>query len=196
MKTKQESILILASILLLLLSEKAEAFWVHLNDAQRGEAMYYGARNVKTDAKEFFKEWTFDKGIKGVVILNSEFLTLASAAREAAISGDEMDADAIEDALAKTQGKLVFTVYLYGKEKDFAKDYSAVIKTGGKTYPASYWEEGESSPSETHPGMIAEELFFYFPLGEISPDSPVTLEIGDSKLKEKFQFDIDLKKVK
>jgi hypothetical protein len=107
-----------------------------------------------------------------------------------------MDADQIDDALAKTSGKLVFTVYLYGKTEDFAKDYVAKIRSGGKVYPASYWEEGENSPSESHPGYIAQELFYYFPIGDISPEKPITLEIGEPKQKEKAIFDFDLKKIK
>ncbi len=195
MKWNDKRVLFLAGFLLFF-AGRAEALWVHLNEAQRGEAMYYGARNINADPKAFFKEWTFDKGEKGVVILNSEFLTLASAARDAAQSGEEMDSNTIEDSLAKAQGKLVFTVYLYGKEKDFAKDFIALIKAGGKIFPATYSEDGDNTPSESHPGMFVQELFYYFPLGEISPEGPIVLEIGDPKQKEKLQFEIDLKKVK
>jgi hypothetical protein len=195
MKFSDKGVLFLAWFLFFF-TARAEALWVHLDEAQRGEAMYYGARNINTDPKVFFKEWTFDKGEKGVVILNSEFLTLASAARDAAQSGEEMDSNAIEDSLAKAQGKLVFTVYLYGKEKDFARDFIALIKAGRKIFPATYSEDGENAPSENHPGMFVQELFYYFPVGEISPESLIILEIGDPKQKEKLQFEMDLKKVK
>jgi len=107
-----------------------------------------------------------------------------------------MDENAIEDALAKAQGKLVFTVYLYGKDKDFAKNFIAVLKSGGKIFPATYWEDGENSLSESHPGMVVQELFYYFPVGEISLEKTVILEIGDPKQKDKVQFEIDLNKLK
>lgn len=195
MKLNDKKVLFLTAFLLLF-AGRAEALWVHLNDSQIGEAMYYGARNINADPKAFYKEWTFDKGEKGIVILNSEFLTLASAARDAAQAGEEMDSNAIEDSLAKAQGKLVFTVYLYGKEKDFAKDFIALIKSGGKIFPATYSEDGENTPSESRPGMFVQELFYYFPLGEISPESLIVLEIGDSKKKDMVQFEMDLKKIK
>lgn len=180
----------------LLVPMNVQALWVHLNDSQRGEAMYYGAKSVNTDSKDFFRGWTFDKGPNGLVILNSEFLTLASAARDAAQTGEELDSDRIEDILAKTQGKLVFTVYLYGKEKDFAKDFVAVMKADGKIFPATYSEDGENSPSESQPGMFVQEIFYYFPIGEISLNKEIILEIGDPKQKNKLHFEIDLNKVK
>ena len=182
--------------MLIFLPASAEALWLHLNEAQRGEAMYYGAKNVNANPKDFYRDWTIDRGDKGVAILNSEYLTLASAARDAAESGEEMDENAIEDALAKAQGKLVFTVYLYGKDKDFAKNFIAVLKSGGKIFPATYWEDGENSLSESHPGMVVQELFYYFPVGEISLEKTVILEIGDPKQKDKVQFEIDLNKLK
>ena len=183
-------------ISLMSLNQEAKAMWVHLNETQKGEAIGYGVRNTNADLRLFFKEWTVDLGKNGVAILNSEFLTLAFAARDAASTGEEMESYAIDDALAKSQGKFVFTVTVFGKGADFAKDYVGILKVGGKTYPATYWEEGEANSSESQPGLFVQDLFYYFPMGEISPEGQISLFVGGDLKKEKIQFDFDLKKLK
>ncbi|MHB8482623.1 MAG: hypothetical protein ACYDBV_07820 [Nitrospiria bacterium] len=183
-------------VILVTLNQEAKALWVHLNETQKGEAMSYGMRNVNTGLPLFFKEWTVDLGKNGTAILNSEFLTLAFAARDAALSGQEMDSYAIDDALAKAQGKLVFTVTVFGKGEDFAKDYEAVVQSGGKTLPATYWEEGEVTPSESQPGMVVQDLFYYFPIGEIPLEGTISLLVENPQKKERIQFTFDLKKIK
>jgi hypothetical protein len=193
---KGQKIILPALFILMSFSVPAGAIQIHLSEAQRGEAISYGVRNLNTDTRVFFKEWTVDHGVNGLAILNSEFLTLANSARDAALDGQEMDPYAIEDSLAKTQGKLVFTIYAYGKTEDFAKDYGALLKTNGKTYPATYWEDGEVTPSESHPGMLVQELFYYFPVGSISPESQIILQIGTPAQKDKIQFEFDLKKIR
>ena len=191
-----KKLLLWVMAILLGLNQEAGAMWVHLNETQKGEAIGYGMKNVNTDLRLFFKEWTVDLGKNGVAILNSEFLTLAFAVRDSASSGQELDNYAIDDALAKAQGKLVFTVTLFGKGEDFAKDYVGLIKFGGKTFSATYWEEGEVSSSETQPGMFVQDLFYYFPIGEIPPEGQLSLLVGNPQKKEKIQFDFDLKKLK
>ena len=183
-------------VTLMSLSREAKALWIHLNETQKGEAISYGIRNVNTDLRLFFKEWTVDLGKNGVAIFNSEFLTLAFAARDAALSGQEMDNYAIDDTLAKVQGKLVFTVTVFGKGEDFAKDYEAVLQAGSKTLPATYWEEGEVTPSESQPGMVVQDLFYYFPVGEMPSEGTISLLVGIPQKKEKIQFNFDLKKIK
>ena len=188
----------MAILLTIMAGETVPAFgiYLHLDDARRNEAMAYGARNVNTDLRVFYKEWTVDLDKQGAAILNTEFITLALATRDAALSGQEMDNFAIEDALARAQGKMVFSVSLFGKGADFAKDYEAIIKAGNKVVRATFWDQGDATPSESQPGLHVQDLFYYFPIEEISPTGKIILSIGSYSKKEKIEFSFDLSKIR
>lgn len=175
---------------------RADAMYVRMDEEKKSEAINYGVRNVNTDLRAFYKEWTSDLGAQGAAILNTEFITLAQAARDAVESGNEMDSFTIEDALARSQGKMVFSVTLYGKGADFTKDYEAVIKVGGKIIQASFWDQNDPAPSESQPSLYVQDLFYYFPIGDISPGSQIILSVGKYQGKERLDFKFDLSKMR
>lgn len=172
----------------------AHAMMQKLTPEQRDAAIKYGKRGVRTDVMDFIKEWSVNNGDKGFAFIITEFLALAFAAQQAAMRSAELNNFDIEDTLAKSAGKLVFRVTLFGDTNSFAKDYTAVVQTGEKTVPATFWNNppGESyGDGKTKPAFVTDSDF-YFPAEGIDPNATITLLVKDKDGKEvtKFQFDL------
>jgi len=169
-----------------------------LSPEQRNEAIKYGKMGVRKEVTEFIKEWSVDGGRNGFAFITTEFLALAYAARQAALQPAELTNFEIEDALSQSRGKLVFRVTTYGNTMDFSKENTAVIETGGKTIPATFWTNGEGEAYDDgkgQPAFIADSDFF-FPAEGIDPNSRITLIIQDKDGKAVAQFKFDLSKVR
>jgi hypothetical protein len=177
----------------------AIALYQRLTQEQIDEAIKFGKRHVNTDTIDFLREWGMGLGPdKGDAIIITEFLALALAARDYAARGGELDRFEIEDTLAKSSGKLVFRVTTYGNSMDFAKEYTAYIKPGGKIVPATYWTNSDGEPygdGKTKPAFVADSDFF-FPSEGIDPSSSLTLTVQDHTGKPVAQFQFDLKKIR
>jgi hypothetical protein len=177
---------------------RADGMFQKLTPDQRDEAIKYGKRNIRKDVTEFIKEWSVNNGDAGFAFITTEFLALAFAARQAALQSAELNNFDIEDTLAKSSGKLVFRVSLFGNTDSFSKDYTAVLKVGEKVHPSTFWN---NSPGETYGGDPAKPQFvadsdFYFPSEGIDPNSTVTLVVQNKEAKEVSTFSFDLAKMR
>ena len=165
-----------------------------LTPEQRDAAIKYGKKGVRMEVSDFIKEWSVNNGDKGFAFIITEFLALAFASQQSAMKSAELNNFDIEDTLAKSAGKLVFRVTLFGSTDSFAKDYTAVVRAGDKTVPATFWNNppGESyGDGKTKPAFVTDSDF-YFPADGIDPNSTITLAVQDKEGKEvtKFQFDL------
>lgn len=165
-----------------------------LSAEERASAINYGKRGVRTELMEFIKEWSVDQGKDGFAFITTEFLALAYAARQAALKSSELNNFDIEDSLAKSSGKLVFRVTLFGPTEEFAKNYSAVLKADGRTVPSTFWNNPKGEPygdGKTQPAFVTDSDF-YFPSEGINPKGSVTLTILDASAKEVGRFPFNL----
>lgn len=169
-----------------------------LSAEQREEAIKHGKRSVRMEVPEFIKEWSVDNGTNGFAFITTEFLALAYAARQAALQSGELNNFDIEDTLAKSSGKLVFRVSLFGNTDTFSKDFSAVLRVGDKTLPSTFWN---NPPGETYgdgkskPAFVADSDF-YFPSEGIDPNAVVLLMVQDKDGKEVAKFSFNLSKMR
>jgi hypothetical protein len=175
----------------------APAMYSNLTEEQKLEAINYGSTNSQADPTDFLGEWAvvLDHD-KGVAIMITEFLALASAAKEAISNGTALSQFDIEDAIARSKDKLVFRVTTFGPTMNFAKNYTAVVKTPTKTVATTYWNNSEGEgfgDGKTRPRFIADSDF-YFPSEGIDPNGKITLIIKDQQGNVVTQFDFDLSK--
>jgi hypothetical protein len=182
----------------LLLPSDSYAMLQKLSPEQREDAIKYGKRGIRTDVPDFIKEWSVDNGNSGFAFMITEFLALAFAARQSALQSAELNTFDIEDTLAKSSGKLVFRVSLFGKTDSFSRDYTAVLRVGEKTFPSTFWN---NSPGETYgdgkekPAFVADSDF-YFPSEGIDPGSVITLVVQDKDGKDVSSFLFNLAKMR
>jgi len=170
----------------------------NLTPEQREAAIKYGKMGARMDVSDFIKEWSVNNGDKGFAFIITEFLALAFAAQQAALRSAELNNFDTEDALAKSSGKLVFRVTTFGNTDTFAKDYTAVIRAGDKTSPATFWNNppGEAyGDGKTKPAFVTDSDF-YFPADGIDPSSTITLVLQDKDDKEVAKFVFDLAKMR
>lgn len=170
-----------------------------LSPEQIVEAIKYGKSHVQTDPLELLREWGVGLGPdKGDAIIITEFLALALAARQFAARGEELSPLNIEDAVARSSGKLVFRVSTYGNKVEFAKEYTADLKPGEKTIPATFWTNGVGEAygdGISQPAFVVDSDFF-FPAAGIAPDSSITLIVKDKDGKAVAEFKFDLAKIR
>ncbi|MBI3610722.1 MAG: hypothetical protein HY204_08485 [Nitrospirae bacterium] len=168
----------------------SNAMMQHLSPEQRDDAIKYGKRGVRKEVEEFIKEWSVDKGSMGSAFITTEFLALAYAARQAALQSADLNSFDIEDTLAKSSGKLVFRVTLYGNTDNFAKDYTAVLQVGGNILPSTFWSNPPGEPygdGKTKPAFVTDSDYF-FPAEGIDPNASVTLVVQNKDGKEVMKF--------
>jgi hypothetical protein len=169
-----------------------------LSPEQRDDAIKYGKRSVKMDVPEFIKEWSVDNGNNGFAFIITEYLALAFAARQAALQSSELNNFDIEDTLAKSSGKLVFRVSLFGNTDSFTKDYTAVLRVGDKAFPSTYWNNppGEAyGDGKTKPAFVADSDF-YFPSEGLDPNSVVLFVVQDKDGKDVSKLSFNLAKMR
>ncbi len=169
-----------------------------LSPEQRDDAIKYGKRSVKMDVPEFIKEWSIDNGNNGFAFIITEYLALAFAARQAALQSSDLNPFDIEDTLAKSSGKLVFRVSLFGNTDSFSKDYTAVLRVGDKVFPSTYWNNppGEAyGDGKTKPAFVADSDF-YFPSEGLDPNSVVLFVVQDKDGKDVSKFSFNLAKMR
>jgi hypothetical protein len=169
-----------------------------LSPEQKDEAIKYGKRSVKMDVPEFIKEWSINNGNNGFAFIITEYLALAFAARQAALQSSDLNPFDIEDTLAKSSGKLVFRVSLFGNTDSFSKDYTAVLRVGDKAFPSTYWNNppGEAyGDGKTKPAFVADSDF-YFPSEGLDPNSVVLFVVQDKDGKDVSKFSFNLAKMR
>ena len=186
-------------IALLISAQPAPAMLQKLNDEQTKEAILFGKRSVKQDVMDFIKEWSADLGNdKGTAFLITEFLALANASRDAALRSMELNKFDIEDTLAKSSGKIVFRVSVFGSNAAFAKDYTAIIRSGAKTIPTTFWKNGDGEQygdGKSHPAFVSDNDY-YFPSEGVDFNAPLALVVQDREGKEVARFSFDLAKLR
>lgn len=175
----------------------APAMYANLTEEQKLEAISYGSSNSQAEITDFLGEWAvvLDND-KGMAILITEFLALASAAKDAISKGTALTQFDIEDAVARSADKLVFRVTTFGPTMNYAKNYTAVVQSADKTVSTTYWtnSEGEGfGDGKTRPRFVADSDF-YFPSEGINPNGRITLIIKDHEGNTITQFDFDLSK--
>ncbi|HEY5648821.1 MAG TPA: hypothetical protein VIU33_04940 [Nitrospiria bacterium] len=166
----------------------------NLVEDQRQEAIIYGKRGIRTEVSEFIEEWSVNKGLDGFAFITTEFLALAYAARTSALRMADLSNYDIEDTLAKSSGKLVFRVTLFGDSPDFAREYTAVILAGDQTIPTTFWSNPGGEPygdGETSPTYVTDSDFF-FPSEGIDPEGKITLVIQNESGEDVTRFAFDL----
>ncbi|HSG05949.1 MAG TPA: hypothetical protein VLB09_06085, partial [Nitrospiria bacterium] len=165
-----------------------------LSEDERQEAVLYGKRGIRTELPEFIKEWSVNNKLEGFAFITTEFLALAYAARQSALRMTEMNSYDIEDTLAKSSGKLVFRVTLFGDSPDFSRNYTAIVKTDTTTVPTTFWDTPSGDPygdGESSPTYVSDSDF-YFSSEEVDPEEKITLVILDDQEKEVSRFSFDL----
>ncbi len=188
---------IFASILsayILLATPVAHGMLKKLTAAQREDAILYGKKGTRSDVTEFIKEWSVNKGKDGFAFIQTEFLGLAYAARQAALGMAELDSFEIEDTLAQSSGKLVFRVTLFGNTPDFARDYSAVITSDKLTTPTTFWNIPIGEPygdGKSKPAFVI-DADFYFPDEGLNPNGTLNLIIRNKDGNDVVDFPFNL----
>ncbi|MFQ5455206.1 MAG: hypothetical protein ACE5EA_03245 [Nitrospirota bacterium] len=177
----------------------ADAILMGLKDHEIQQAVSYGNFNAKTDDYEFLSEWIVNKGdYKGSAMLITEFLRIAYSARDAAIRAKEFTQHDINDAVAESRGRLVFSVSLYGSLPNFSKNLMAELRTPEKTIEVSFWTNSPAEPfgdGMDAPGYVA-DCEYWFSNKEIDPDSTVTLVVINPASGKQWEFPIDLSKMR
>ncbi len=173
---------------------KTPAMLQNLSEDERQEAIIAGKRGLRTELPEFIEEWSVNHRFEGFAFITTEFLALAYASRQSALRMTEMNSYDIEDTLAKSSGKLVFRVTLFGDSPDFSRNFTAMVKADGKTIPTTFWDTPSADPygdGETDPTFVSDSDF-YFPSDEVDPEGNITLIIQDDQGKEVASFSFDL----
>lgn len=166
----------------------------NLSEDEKQDAIIAGKRGLRTEIPEFIEEWSVNNRFDGFAFITTEFLALAYAARQSALRMSEMNAYDIEDTLAKSSGKLVFRVTLFGDNPDFSRNFTAVLKADGETLPTTFWDTPSADPygdGETPPTYVSDSDF-YFPSEGVDPEGTITLIIQDDQDKEVTRFSFDL----
>lgn len=166
----------------------------NLGEDERHEAIIHGKRGIRTEVSEFIEEWSVNHGLDGFAFITTEFLALAYAARTSALRMADLSGYEIEDALAKSSGKLVFRVTLFGDSPDFAREYTAIILAGDETIPTSFWDNPGGEPygdGETSPTYVTDNDFF-FPSEGIDAEGKITLVVQTEGGEEVARFAFDL----
>lgn len=185
----------LAFLGVLTLQSVSHAMLQNLSKEKRDEAIQYGKRGVKTEVTDFIKEWSVNKGKDGFAFITTEFLSLAYASRQAALRMVPLNNFDIEDTLAKSSGKLVFRVTLFGSTEIFARDFTAILETDGKTIHTTFWNNPPGEPYEEGKGKQAyvTDSDFYFPSDGIDPNGKIILVVQDEDSKSVAKFPFNLK---
>jgi len=169
-----------------------------LSEEQKTEAISFGKRSVKKELTEFIEEWSVNKKYDGFAFITTEFLALAYASRQATFKFSTLNKFDIEDTLAKSSGKLVFRVTLFGETENFAKDYTAIIRTDGKTIPTTFWNNPTGDPfgdDKSKPAFVTDSDY-YFPADGIDPQGRIVLIIQDKDGNEVAEFPFELGKLR
>lgn len=199
MKTKfLKVILFLFLIIQFSFPSESVAVYMDLTASQISAAINVGNAYVQMDNYEFLSEWivSLPKN-RGEALLNTEYISLAYEAKKAASNGMELSEFDIEDVLSRTRNRLVFSVTLYGRGRNFAKDNEAVliIHRNGEEEEiiSTFWENGEG---ERVSGSTYEaECSYWFPAKGINPDDDVTLFLT-SAVDEVWEFHFNLASLK
>lgn len=199
MKLKLFSILTVLAALWSAAPRPAAAMYMDLTEDQKLDAIKYGSSNAQAEMTEFLAEWVkvLDND-KGVAFIITEFLALATEAKNAIFKGTALSQFDIDDAVARSADKLVFRVTTFGQTMNFAKDYTAVVTAGKKKIRTTYWTNGEGEgfgDGKTRPRFIADSDF-YFPSEGVDPNGKITLTVQDKDGNTVTEFDFDLSKVR
>ena len=188
----------LAFLSVLTFQSVSYAMLQNLSKEQRNEAIQYGKRGVKTEVTDFIKEWSVNKGKDGFAFITTEFLSLAYASRQATFRRVPLNNFDIEDTLAKSSGKLVFRVTLFGSTENFARDYTAILETDGKMIHTTFWNNPIGEPYEEGEGKQAyvTDSDFYFPADGIDPDGKIILVVKDEESQSVAKFPFNLKELR
>jgi hypothetical protein len=185
--------------LLWIVDRPASAMYSGLTEGQKLEAIKYGSSHSQADITEFLQEWVVvKKNDQGVAFIITEFLALATEAKDAVFRGAALTQFDIEDAVARSADKLVFRVTTFGPTMNFAQDYTAIVKSGTKTVNTTYWNNAEGEgfgDGKTRPRFIADSDF-YFPSEGIDPNGKITLTVLNKDGKSVADFEFDLSKVR
>ena len=182
-----------------LTAHPALAMYTNLSEGEKLEAINFGSSNSQVDITEFLTDWVvvLDDD-KGVAFIITEFLALATEAKTAVQRGIALTQFDIEDAIARSSYKLVFRVTSFGNNMNFARDFTALVKTGKKTIHTTYWNnmEGEAlGKGKNRPRFIADSDF-YFPSEGIDPKSKITLVVQDEAGNTVSEYPFDLSKLR
>ena len=173
----------------------AQAMYMGLTTQQTEEAIDYGQRNSMREVSDFIEEWSAPPvENKGFAFMITEFLALALESKSSAARGLPMTDFDIQDAIARSAGKLVFRVSTLGKTFDYSREYTAVVKTRDQVIQTTFWTNLEGEPLGD--GTFVGDSDFYFPSDTVDPNGKITLIVQDNDGKPVIQFDFDLSKVR
>lgn len=189
--------IILITILSLIVFMNSVSAITPINETVIKEAQEFGKANAHVPVEEFLKDWVCyeekaDKldGTEDRSYVYTPFLLLAIDARGKALAEQTISIKDSENVLKDYADSLVFSVVLNGKDANFIKKVSAVLKQDGKiikpfhsVIPTKALKTGSSYTAQ---------CYFYFPEKDVISDIFALLQVTVNKISvRKFYFDLE-----
>lgn len=163
------------------------------------EAQQYGKVHMHSNLEDFLGPWvSYEERAERLnetaehAYLYTNFLLIATDAREKSLHGQNVDLADSERILNNYAGTLSFSVVLYGSEVHFGRKTKVIIKQNEKVikaYQVAIPLEAEKAVSDSNQPLFRLQCYFYFWEKNIAWDKPMTLSIitGDRK-QHRFYF--------
>lgn len=168
---------------------RAGAASLVLGDAEKRQALAYGARSVHHD--RFDAEWRVTNAAGDAVTVLTPFHRLAIAARHAAFKQEPLRASEPDRLLREQKDRLVFVAELHGPREDFARIVTPELELGGRRIKPSF-VQNERTPARQEDGRYLARCVWAFPVKEFPERSRGALIVRDADGRETGRFTIDL----
>ncbi|MDF2636181.1 MAG: hypothetical protein K0R78_3055 [Pelosinus sp.] len=165
------------------------------------EAQQYGVSGAKMEWEEFLLPWiSYEEKTPKIdefserAYLYTNFLLLATDAREKILKGAIPQLEDSEKILTNYNGYLTFSVTLYGTQEKFGQRAGVALKQGKtliKAYQTVIPPLAEKMVSHSDRTTYRLQCYFYFLEKDIVLDQPIILSlITNDKKKRNFYFDL------
>lgn len=191
-------IISLAIIMLVFLSSQVMAL-APVNEESITEAQAYGKEKYQLEVSSFLSPWTaFEEQASRLTeftdraCLYTNFLLIASDARDRTKSNQPVKLNDSEKILADYAGYLVFSVTLHGDEPLFADGTTAVLRQDKKSikpYQAVVTPVSNGAAVKGR-GVYQANCYFYFNEKDLNLSKPVTLAVLVGGKNRLFYFDL------
>lgn len=193
---------ILGSLFLLLILVCNQCFAISLMNKEKiNEAQNYGESRAKMEWEEFLLPWiSYEEKTPRInefsekAYLYTNFLLLATDAREKHLKGVTPRIEDSEEILTNYNGYLTFSVTLYGTQEKLGQSADVRLKQGNnsiKAYQVVIPSLAERMVKHFDKPTFRSQCYFYFLEKDIAFDKPAILSIvTNDKRKHNFYFDL------
>lgn len=193
---------ILGFLCLLLILVCNQSFAMSLMNIEKiKQAQHYGESHAKVEWEEFLLPWiSYEEKTPRInefsekAYLYTNFLLLATDAREKHLKGVTPKIEDSEEILTNYNGYLTFSVTLYGTQEKFGQNTSVSLKQGNtliKAYQVNVPVLAEKIVKHSNKPIFRLQCYFYFLEKDIVFDKSAILSIvTNDKKKHNFYFDL------